>query len=323
MALISVIVPVYKVEEYLHRCVNSILNQTYRELELILVDDGSPDGCPGMCDAYEVTDNRVRVVHKANGGLSDARNAGLSIAQGEYIAFVDSDDWVEPDYLETMMNALQHSGSDICECGVQKAYDYPAPEDREIQGTMTVYDTVEALRLLILDRDLKQHVWNKLYNRACLCNIPFAVGKINEDEFWMYQVFGNAKRVVKVDRVLYHYFQRSGSIMGSGYSLRRLDVLEAKQERQNYIEARYPTLAQIARVNLFQSCLYAGQMSLRYLCGKERKEAIHRINAHRKACNLNNSDMNALHGSERLWTMMARIGFWNTCLARVLLKRGF
>ena len=323
MALISVIVPVYKVEAYLHRCVDSVLKQTYRELELILVDDGSPDGCPGICDAYEAADNRVRVVHKANGGLSDARNAGMRIAQGEYIAFVDSDDWVAQDYLETMLEALRRSGSDICECGVQKAYDYPAPEDCGIQEEMTVYDTVEALRRLILDRELKQHVWNKLYKCACLYDIPFAVGKTNEDEFWTYQVFGKAERVVKMDRVLYYYFQRPGSIMSSGYSIRRLDALEAKQARQEYIESRYPELAQTAKGNLFQSCMYAGQMSLKFLLGEEKKEAVRRVDQYRKTCNLDSISLKAFSGSMRIWATLGRISFWGTCRVRNLLNKGF
>ena len=127
MELISIVVPVYKVEPYLDKCVSSIVNQTYKNLEIILVDDGSPDNCPVMCDAWAEKDNRIRVIHKPNGGLSDARNAGMSAATGELIAFVDSDDWIAPDMYEKLYHRLTEDGSDIAACGVQMVWEDNTP----------------------------------------------------------------------------------------------------------------------------------------------------------------------------------------------------
>ena len=127
MELISIVVPVYKVEPYLDKCVSSIVNQTYKNLEIILVDDGSPDNCPAMCDAWAEKDNRIRVIHKPNGGLSDARNAGMSVATGELMAFVDSDDWIAPDMYEKLYHHLTEDGSDIAACGVQMVWENDTP----------------------------------------------------------------------------------------------------------------------------------------------------------------------------------------------------
>ena len=320
--LISLVVPIYKVEAYLPRCIDSILKQTYPNTELILVDDGSPDRCGEICEEYAAKDPRIRVIHKENGGLSDARNAGLSVAQGEYIAFVDSDDWVAPDYLEKMHDALVSWGADICECDVFLT----TGEDAEPQRTpeqADVYDAETALKELILDQRFHQHVWNKLYHRKCIEGILFAKGKTNEDEFWTYQVFGKAKKIVRIDRVLYNYFQRAGSIMGTAYSLKRLDALEAKALRQQYVAERYPALSTVACLNLFESCLYAAQMSLRYLRGEEQREARRRIDLIRQSYSPTARQLNEFHGTQKLWSKLATMDFWATARWKNFLRKGF
>ena len=164
--MISIIVPVYQVEPYLNRCVRSLLEQTYTDLEIILVDDGSPDGCPALCDAWAGKDARVRVIHKPNGGLSDARNAGLTAASGEEIAFVDSDDWVDPDMLERLHNQMEETGADLAACGVTWEYpgghsEVPHPlEDRLYTGRKAI------MRAYIQTCMVRTTVWNKLYRRA-------------------------------------------------------------------------------------------------------------------------------------------------------------
>lgn len=317
---ISIIVPIYNVEPYLHRCVDSLLRQTYKDFELILVDDGSPDNCGRICDEHVTADSRVRVVHKPNGGLSDARNAGLAIAQGEYIAFVDSDDWVAKDYLERLLAALLETGADICECDVfRTSGEEPSAE----HGNPAVYETSEALKQLIHDGSFHQHVWNKLYRRDVIADILFPKGKTNEDEFWTYQVFGNAKKVVKIQDVLYFYFQRPGSIMGETYSLKRLDALEAKLQRQQYIDSKFPKLSQQARLNLFGSCIYAGQMSLIHLSGEQRSIAKAKINEIVRQCGISFKECAGVDGSNKVWFTLAKVSFWGTCRAKNLLKKGF
>lgn len=317
---ISIIVPIYNVELYLHRCVDSLLRQTYKNFELILVDDGSPDNCGAICDEYAAADSRICVIHKPNGGLSDARNAGLEVVQGEYIAFVDSDDWVAKDYLERLMATLIDTGADICECDVLRTSgEEICPE----QGTPVVYETAEALLQLIHDGVFRQYVWNKLYRREVIADILFPKGKTNEDEFWTYQVFGNAKMVAKISDVLYFYFQRPGSIMGETYSLRRLDALEAKLQRQRYVDTKFPQMSLRAKLNLFGSCIYAGQMSLIHLSGEQQAIAKQKISGILSKYAISFKESLGVGGSNKLWFTMAKLSFWGTCKVKNLLKKGF
>ena len=161
--LISVIIPIYNVEAYLDECIASVIAQTYSNLEIILVDDGSPDNCPQMCDEWAAKDSRIRVIHKENGGLSDARNAGIDIATGEYIAFVDSDDWIEPEMYEIMLAALKNENADICACNILSCF----PERRNAWGCeeYTVGGSAEILSLLYRDTAYPVSALNKLYHR--------------------------------------------------------------------------------------------------------------------------------------------------------------
>ena len=178
--LISVIVPVYDVERYLARCIDSILAQTYQNLEIFLVDDGSPDRCGEICDAYAEKDNRIQVIHKKNGGLSDARNAALDICTGEYISFVDSDDYVSDDFIETMHHAIKDYQAKLAVCGIMKfdesgkiSVDY-APSDTEkcVSGEEMVEMTI-----------WRPAAWNKLYHRSLFEGIRYPFGKLYEDLF--------------------------------------------------------------------------------------------------------------------------------------------
>lgn len=325
MSLISVIVPIYKVEEYLDRCVQSILNQTWKEFELILVDDGSPDRCPQICDLWAKKDGRIKVIHKANGGLSDARNAGMQTASGEFVAFVDSDDWVAPDYLRILLEVMQKKDCDIVECNVIRTNGEDLGEVLPVEegNSITLFQTEQALEHLIKDECFHQHVWNKLYRRSVIHGILFEKGKTNEDEFWTYQIFGNAKVVGKVEVPLYYYLQRSSGIMGEGYSLKRLDALEAKVQRQKYIEKKYPKLNAIAKCNLFTSCIYQGQMVLLHLEGKTYIEAKTRISQIVKAMKISGRNYADIPLGQKIWIVSAKYAFWGTCRVKNLLKKGF
>lgn len=319
--LISVIIPVYNVQPYLERCVSSVCSQTYSNLQIVLVDDGSTDESGSLCDKLSEADSRIQVIHKDNGGLSDARNAGLEMAKGEYISFVDSDDWLEPEFFELLLCAILRFSADIagCEyrrCSVMEPFDHSSEEGRFI-----AYDRITAMEGLIVNQ-IQQVVWNKLYVKSILRGLRFEKGKYHEDEFWSYQVFARIRKYVSVDYVGYHYFQRTDSIMGEKYSLKRLDAVKAKVLRQKYLNNSMPELAVVGRRNLFFTCLYHGQSALKDLSGNERKEAIRYLRKVIYVNRMNQSERLQLKISHRIWVFLAERGFSFCCRIRNLLKLG-
>lgn len=318
--LISVIVPIYNVEPYLDRCVKSIVEQSYDRLEIILVDDGSPDNCPALCDAWAERDSRIKVIHKTNGGLSDARNAGLAAAAGELISFIDSDDWIEPDFLSALYHAMEQTGAEIAECATQ----YVAEDGAIIRTRKAAsgqLDRMEALRRLVLEDGVYQTVWNKLYRREAVQGIPFAVGKTNEDEFWTYQVFDRIHKLATVETPLYNYLQRGTSIIGIGYNIRRLDGLEARFRRMEYLQ-KYEELADLTRQQFTLDCMWHLQCALRCLSGQERqtaRETILALNA--KTPKVEQKKL-TLNGKYRVWYTLFRVAPTVTATLRNDLKIG-
>lgn len=238
--LISVIVPIYKVEQYLDECVRSIVEQTYPHLEIILVDDGSPDNCGAICDAWAERDSRIRVIHKPNGGLSDARNAGLEIASGDYIAFVDSDDWIEPEMYEHMLEALVKEDADICACRIASCF----PDRRAEWGCpgYRVAGSEETLAMLYDDASYPVSAWNKLYRRRCWETLRFPLGKICEDAFTTYQLIHTANKIVQLPEALYCYRIRPESIMTSRFTPKRMDEEEVWRVNYEFICEHYPRI---------------------------------------------------------------------------------
>lgn len=315
MDLISVIVPVYNVEAYLDKCISSIVNQTYRNLEIILVDDGSPDNCPAMCDAWKEKDSRIVVLHKENGGLSDARNAGMGAAHGEFISFIDGDDWIEPRFFEILQHELEAQNADVAAVQYRLCWEGDACERQSAYEHVTVYDRQTAMRLLIQNQ-IKQVVWNKLYRSAQIRDIPFEKGKVHEDEFWTYQVIGRIERFAAIDYIGYDYFQRAGSIMGAGYSSKRLDAVEAKTRRQAYLTEHMPELAPEGARDLLFTCLYHGQQVCKALRGAEKKQAMQGLKTTSKGCTLLNRTVKTESKSHKLWFFGARHCFAMTCRIR-------
>lgn len=318
-AKISVIVPVYKVEPHLDKCVSSIVNQTYTNLEIILVDDGSPDNCPAMCDAWAEKDSRIRVIHKTNGGLSDARNAGMTVATGKLMAFVDSDDWIAPDMYEYLYQRLTEDNSDIAACGVQMVW-----EDKKLCRMLTragscVLNQEGAMRAIIEESWLKQPVWYKLYKTDLIRDILFPMGKCHEDVFWSYQAVGSAKKVSVSDHVGYYYLQRGGSIMGEGYSLKRLDAVEAKVQRCAYIQERFPALSPLAVKDLWFTCIYHGQLALWNLDEKAVAQVMAFLQSVLKS---NPVVTDGCTWKERIWLRMAQLDLRMTCRLRARLRIG-
>lgn len=236
--LISIIVPIYKVEKYLKECVDSILAQTYQNFELILVDDGSPDSCPAMCDEFAKRDSRVVVIHKENGGLSDARNAGLDIAKGEYIGFVDSDDYISPIMYETLINRILTDQSDLAVCEYVRVYDSGEELKSNSLNQNThnrCYTPNEFISELFLHCSGAYVVTvNKLYHKDIFSKLRFPVGKQHEDEFIIHHVLTQCEKVSYIEDKLYFYRQREGSIMSRKFDVRKLDYGDALINRYHF-----------------------------------------------------------------------------------------
>ena len=234
--LISVIIAVYKVEKYLCRCVDSVLEQTYTNMEIILVDDGSPDNCPVMCDEYARQDSRVKVIHQENAGLSGARNAGIDMAQGQWLAFVDSDDYLAADFLERLYQACVDTGSSLSVCRWEYVLGEKIPEIGS--GETRVYTGREMLaNLYVPDGAYFVVAWNKLYRKELFEDIRYPLGRIHEDEATTYRIYDKVKKAAYVDRSLYGYFVTPVSIT-RGFNPKRMDWVTAVAERLDFFEQK-------------------------------------------------------------------------------------
>lgn len=276
LPLISIVVPVYKVEKYLDRCIQSMTEQTYTNLEIILVVDGSPDKSSAICDAWAAKDSRVSVIHKENGGAGRARNDALDRAKGELIGFVDSDDYIAPDMYETLYALLQQ-GADIAECGYMTTEDDHTVFDEA--GDVTFYTAEEAMDCNIQDTVFRQLIWNKLYRREVVGDIRFPVGRKIDDEFFTYRVLGNAKRLALTTKRCYAYRQQPNSVMHQKNPVKAMEGIQAKQERLAYIQKNFPNLENQAKQELLMACVYAMQTYRKERTGQEKKQAMKELRA--------------------------------------------
>lgn len=272
MPLISVIVPVYKVEKYLDQCIHSITRQTYRNLEILLVDDGSPDRCGEICDAWAEKDSRIRVIHKENGGAGHARNVGLAQARGELIGFIDSDDYISP-HMYAHLQSLMAEDVDIAECAIVEtvADDYALDDGSDAQ--ICVHTAREAMAFHIRDEIFRQTPPNKLYRRSAIADTRFPVGNLIDDEFFTYLVIGNCRKLAHSSCCLYAYRQQQESAMNRPFSLKRLEGVRAKRQRLTYLKQHMPDLVEEARLDLCLTSLYAMQGSIRHLKGDDLQQA--------------------------------------------------
>ena len=266
--LVSVIIPVYKTQPYLPRCVNSVLNQTYRNLQIILVDDGSPDNCGKICDEFKENDSRVEVIHTENKGVAAARNTGLLAAKGEWISWVDSDDWIENDMIEYLLcNALKYR-ADVTVCGhnifqEQKTYSNSVNE-------VTVYTTEQALHLLldIQCHTMENYLWDKLYNRSVFDGISFFEGKNFEDFSVLYKLIERSNLIVCLPEVKYNYLQHEGSIMKDNSIKNKLDHYDAAKNRYDYLIEKWPQFKKL----LVNRCIRMANRVWKSYCSASKEE---------------------------------------------------
>ena len=242
-SLVSVIVPVYKVEKYLSKCLDSIVNQTYKNLEIILVDDGSPDNSGKICDEYAQKDSRIKVIHKENGGLSSARNAGLDIATGEYIAFADSDDSVHLDFVEKLYRAIKEENADIACCSVE---DFIEDKNKiecnlDVDKKTVIEGKGGGFKFYYdLGRKSTNVVWNKLYKRHIFETLRFTNGRVYEDRAIYLHLLAQSEKMVFIPEALYTYTIRSGSLMKSNFDEKKFLSVKANfEERVEFIKTNF------------------------------------------------------------------------------------
>lgn len=239
--LISVIVPIYSVEDYLEKCVNSIINQTYKNLEIILVDDGSPDKCPEMCDDFAKRDSRIKVIHKKNGGLSDARNVGIDCARGEYFVFVDSDDWVESTMIEHLLSICKKYDVKLASCA-RYISDGNSINTVVFSVSERAYSAEEALNEILSGKAIDVAAWDKIYSRDLFEDIRFPVGENNEDIAVFYKIVDRAGKVAHCGTAEYYYRNRPGSITKLKYSIEARKVIEKNMDSiEVFVDEKYPS----------------------------------------------------------------------------------
>jgi glycosyltransferase involved in cell wall biosynthesis len=244
--VISIVVPIYKVEKYLDKCVLSLLRQTYTNLEIFLVDDGSPDNCGKMCDDYAQKDNRIKVIHKKNGGLADARNAAIDVATGEWIVFVDSDDYVEPDYVENLFSLTQKYDCKIAHSGFRyvfedEEYYFPKIDSQEKE---CCYDKWNALKILFLQQNIGNEAWGKIYHKSLFeTGIRYPYGLIYEDLPTTYRLFLLCDKIAYSSKKTYNYLMRSTSIEGAKFNKRKSEsAVIIIQSIQGHFNELHPIL---------------------------------------------------------------------------------
>lgn len=244
--IISIIVPVYNVEDYLETCLKSIIAQSYENIEIILVDDGSKDNSGQICDAYAKKDLRIKVIHKKNGGLSDARNEGLKYATGNFIIFVDSDDVISDDLVKYLYGLIIDTGADIGIC--DPVHCYPGHTiEFQLEQCRKIFNSEDAQLEMLYQRSFLVAAWGKIYKRKCFENIKFPVGMLFEDSAVMYKIFDKVEKIVYGDAKLYGYMHREGSITTKKFSKKDCDILIISQEIVNFYKVKSQELQQAAR----------------------------------------------------------------------------
>ncbi len=253
---ISVIIPVYNVEKYLRRCVNSVLESSYKELEIILVDDGSQDSSGKICDDYAIRDSRIKVIHKENGGLSDARNIGIKESTGEILTFIDSDDYISFDAISLMYKAKLKYKAQISCCLFRLVDDNYNKIKRPVAVGMEAFSCTEALEKMLRQSEIFCSAWGKLFDRDLFSDVLYPVGELHEDLATTYKLFAKARRVsiARIDG--YFYYMRPGSIQQSPFSKKKMAQLRFAKEQKTYIDEKFPALCKATTDRLVSECFH-------------------------------------------------------------------
>lgn len=295
--MISVIVPIFNVDIYLPKCIDSIIYQSYPDLEIILVDDGSLDRCPEICDDYANKDNRIKVIHKSNGGLSNARNAGLEIATGEYISFIDSDDYIAEHMYKDMLSAIENVDADLCICGYDRVNNIGEVKT-SAQYKNAILSQDQAFEMLVQGNVYFIISCNKLYRKEIFDSLRFKEGKTHEDEFIMHHVYGKCKKIVTLEKSYYYYFVRESSITGSVKgNLNYFDSVDAYIDRMDYFfnSERKVLATKMLVVTIYQ------YFNVKRVVGKQNKAKEYSVHVRKIIIELGKKmDLSVIHLSERV-----------------------
>lgn len=313
--LITVIVPVYNSELYLDSCIRSIVSQTWKNLELILVEDGSPDHSAEICDEWSEKDERIIAIHTTNQGAGAARNKALDIAKGDCIAFVDSDDYISPIMLESLLSALTQD-IDLVECEFYEVVDDNQKLDEVGENFKAdVFTSLDAMKEHITDHYFRQVIWNKLYRRELIGDYRFPVGKEIDDEFWTYHIIGRARKVAHINAALYAYRKNQNSVMNLLSESGRLEAIEAREQRHKFVSKYYPTLEADSLISLYNICIFQAQKAL--LESANPSKVLNHIKAVMKRYPIKEASL-----KYRLLYLLADISLETTCKIRNTFKRG-
>lgn len=272
--LITIVVPVYNVEDYIDKCVDSIVNQTYKNLEIILVDDGSTDSSGKKCDEWTEKDSRIKVIHKENGGLSDARNKGIDIATGKWIGFIDSDDYIDNTMFEKLYNACVENNCKISSCGFLREFEDASRNERWTTEEDMLLDQDGMMEYLYRGA-VTCVAWNKLYDITLFDKIRYPYKKIHEDQYTTYKIFCQTDKLFHVSECLYFYYQRGNSITGVSFSIKNLDILEALEQAMDYHkEHGYVKYYDRAKQEYIR---YICEFALKNHCEKKERKKIDKI----------------------------------------------
>lgn len=307
--LVSIIVPVYKVEKYLRTCLDSILAQSYPNWEAILVDDGSPDACPKIIDEYASRDTRMRTVHRENGGLSAARNSGLRTVRGEFITFLDSDDFWHKDYLKLMVGAALEHDADMVQCDFTRGIETTFPEINDLgDSSVRIYDR----RSIFTSFAAKVIVWAKLYRRHVLDGITFPEGRVNEDDCTNWRLYYAADKIAVIDRELYYYTVNPNSTMGKLKKKPDLRFIDAYHERIGFFEQnKEDDLVATSRIQLLKSLSFLASFPDNEIHRTACKELHHQYRELRKS---------SFKTPTRLMAIFTLVNLWPTLGSKVLRK---
>ncbi|VEG71540.1 hyaluronan synthase [[Pasteurella] aerogenes] len=255
MDLISIVIPVYNVKDYLEKCFESVINQTYKNIEVILVNDGSTDGSGELCDDLALKDPRVVVYHKENGGLSSARNLGIDKAKGNYIGFIDSDDYIDLDMYDLLYRNIKNDNADIAMCGLYNIH-ATAQQSQEKNIQHFVVEPERAIQIVLDAKLTSVTAVNKLYKKELFNDLKYEVGRTSEDAFIIVKLLDKCNRISITNERKYYYFHRTGSITKQSFSIKTLDVIDAYKQNLNIIKKKYPRIIDSAKRRLCWSYFY-------------------------------------------------------------------
>lgn len=278
--MISVIIPVYNVEKYIKECLDSVINQSYKDLEIILVDDGSTDRSGIICDEYAFKDNRIKVIHKENGGLSSARNIGMKIATGEFFTFIDSDDYIATSMIEELYNALIDTSADLSICNISRKSYF----EKNIVKNIIVHKKEKTLMLLLKEKQIQTSACAKLYKKCLFDDIYYPDGKLYEDFGTTYKLIHRAQRIAHINTPMYYYRFNEVSITKSRFTNKHLDYFDISEELCFFIEKEYPKLLQLAKnhstrnaiafMRRISSSNFSDQQTIRFLVKEVKKNIL-------------------------------------------------